>query len=78
MTGNVIRDRLTIDLVPNLLHRINSSILFQVPRVHLVSGIPKESGDKVPAPAIFVLAPTGEIVIFKFFLLWRFLINDDG
>jgi hypothetical protein len=75
--GDLIRDCLTIELVPDLLHRIDSSILFQIPRVHLVSNIPKESGDKVPAPAIIILAATGEILISKFLLLWCFLIKRN-
>ena len=74
----MIRDRLTIEFVPNFLHRIDSGVLFQIPRVHLVSGIPKECGDKVPAPAILVLAPAGEIIVSKLLLLRCLLIKHDG
>jgi hypothetical protein len=76
--GDLIRDRLTVNLVPDLLHRINGSILFQVPRVHLISGIPKESRYKPFTPAILVLAPTGEIFVSKFLLLRCFLIKHNG
>ena len=76
--GDLIRDRLTVNLVPDSLHCFNGSVLFKVPRVHLISGIPKESRYEVSTPAILVLTPAGEIFVSKLLLLWGLLIKCNG
>jgi hypothetical protein len=77
VSSDPIGNRFAVKFVPDVLHCLDETVFVQVPRICLVSGIPQNCGDEVAAPAVFILATTGKVLVSKFLdVLLRYVRNQ--